>query len=164
VAQSPPREKNPKPAALSRPRPGAPAKRPAPVKKDKEKTLERVLSHERMRRSISRGPSGALALMRSASATAIPGLKRECSEPLISMIPRGELKDKPPNLLSRRAHLNGGEDAKAKKKAAVDAELKDAISALKKPNRALAVKEFVDAAERRASAGVSHPKSKSLPR
>ena len=35
----------------------------------------------------------------------------------------------------------------------VEAELKDAISALKKPNRTLAVKDFVEAADRRVSAG-----------
>jgi hypothetical protein len=46
-----------------------------------------------------------------------------------------------------------GADMKAQKKARVDAELKDAISALKKPNRTLAVKDFVEAADKRASAG-----------
>jgi DNA replication regulator SLD3 len=47
----------------------------------------------------------------------------------------------------------GGIDLKAQKKAQVDAELKDAISALKKPNRTLAAKDIVEAAEKRTSAG-----------
>ncbi|KAK0730481.1 DNA replication regulator SLD3-domain-containing protein [Lasiosphaeris hirsuta] len=163
IVQSPPKEKNAKPAVIPRARPGAPAKRPTALRKDKEKTLERVLSNERMRRSVSRRPSGALALMRSASVTAIPGLKREGSEPLLAMIPRGEMnslkeKPKPTNLFSRSTSSIFMEDAKAKKKAQVDAELKDAISALKKPNRALAVKEIVDEAERRKSTGVTQPK------
>jgi DNA replication regulator SLD3 len=149
----------------SKPKPGAPAKRPTAVKKDKEKTLERVLSNEKMRRSVSRGPSGALALMRSASTTTIPGLKREGSEPLMSMIPRelGSLKERAPNSLLRRTNSSVGEDPKAKKKALLDAELKEAISALKKPNRALAVKEFVDAADKRASTGAAQLKSKFAP-
>jgi DNA replication regulator SLD3 len=42
---------------------------------------------------------------------------------------------------------------KAQKKAQVEAELKDAISALKKPNRTLAVKDYIEAAEMRASVG-----------
>lgn len=166
MAHSPSREKNAK-SAISRPKPGAPAKRPIALKKDKEKTLERVLTSERMRRSLSRGPSGALALMRSASATAIPGLKREGSEPLMSMIPRGEsgsLKERPGTFLSRRTSSGAGEDPKAKKKALLDAELKNAISALKKPNRALAVREFVDAAEKRVSTGTSQLKSRCNPR
>ncbi|KAK0656353.1 DNA replication regulator SLD3-domain-containing protein [Cercophora newfieldiana] len=166
VAHSTPKERNAKPATTSKPKPGAPAKRPAAIKKDKEKTLERVLSNERMRRSISRGPSGALALMRSASATAIPGLKREGSEPLMSMIPRGELGslgEKAANPLLRRTTSTAGEDSKAKKKALLDAELKDAISALKKPNRTLAVKEFVDAADKRASTSANQFKKLKKP-
>jgi DNA replication regulator SLD3 len=71
-------------------------------------------------------------------------------------IPRAEsglLKERPSNLFHRSLSLGGTEDWRAKKKAQVDAELKDAISALKKPNRSLAVKEFVEASDKRASAG-----------
>ncbi|KAK5652553.1 hypothetical protein OQA88_10314 [Cercophora sp. LCS_1] len=161
VVQSTPKQKSAKVLVPSKSKPGAPAKRPASLKKDKERTLERVLSKERMRRSVSRGPSTALALMRSASVTHIPGLKREGSEPLMSMIPKREtssLKEKPSNLASRNAAFGIGEDARAKKKALVEAELKDAISALKKPNRALAVKELVEAAEKRVSTLTQPPK------
>lgn len=86
----------------------------------------------------------------------IPGLKREVSEPSLMGLPRadqGSLKERPKNVFSRSVSLSGTEDWRAKKKAHVEAELKDAISALKKPNRTLAVKEFVEAAEKRASAG-----------
>lgn len=167
VAHLTPKEKSTKPATVSKPKPGAPAKRATAIKNDKEKTLERVLSNERLRRSVSRGPSGALALMRSASATTIPGLKREGSEPLMSMIPRGELgslREKPANPLLRRTTSSVADDSKAKKKALLDAELKDAISALKKPNRTLAVKEFVDAADKRVSTSAAQLRSMFHPR
>ncbi|KAJ4403310.1 hypothetical protein N0V85_005124 [Neurospora sp. IMI 360204] len=154
-----PKEKA-KTVAASKPKPGAPAKRVTAAKKENERSLQRVLSNERMRRSVSRGPSGTIALLRSASATAIPGLKREGSEPLLGMIAKSEavaVKEKNISIFSRSAGpLANNEDAKAKKKARLEAELKEAISALKKPNRALAGKEIVEEAERRTA----QPKSK----
>jgi DNA replication regulator SLD3 len=156
VAQSPPKQKTVKPASAVKPKPGAPMKRPTALKRDKDRTLERALSVERSRRSVSRGPAAAIALLRSASQTVIPGLKREASDSsLMGVLPRAEkssLKERPSNLFSRSVSLSGV-DMKAQKKARVDAELKDAISALKKPNRTLAVKDFVEAADKRASAG-----------
>jgi DNA replication regulator SLD3 len=80
----------------------------------------------------------------------------------MGLIPRAEstsLKERPSSIFSRSVSLSGA-DLKAQKKAQVEAELKDAISALKKPNRTLAVKDFVEAADKRASAG--QLKSKSL--
>ncbi|KAK2073000.1 hypothetical protein P8C59_007314 [Phyllachora maydis] len=121
-----PTMKSPAPARLSKPvappksRPGAPARKSASSRRDKEKTLERVLSDERLRRSVLRGPVDAFALMSASFA---------CSK-----------------------------DCKADKKALVEAELKDAISALKRPNRALAGKEIVEDAERRLITGVSQLK------
>ncbi|EGZ77576.1 hypothetical protein NEUTE2DRAFT_79264 [Neurospora tetrasperma FGSC 2509] len=154
-----PKEKA-KTVAATKPKPGAPGKRVAATKKENERTLQRVLSNERMRRSVSRGPSGTIALLRSASATAIPGLKREGSEPLLGMIPKTEavaVKEKNVSIFSRSAGPSANnEDAKARKKARLEAELKEAISALKKPNRALAGKEIVEEAERRTA----QPKSK----
>lgn len=41
----------------------------------------------------------------------------------------------------------------------VEAELKSAIDAIRKPNRELAGRAMVEAAERRASGGLSHIKS-----
>lgn len=147
-----------KPAVAAKPKPGAPAKRATASRRDSDRTLERALSVERSRRSVSRGPAGAIALMRSASNPVIPGLKREASEPsLMGLASRtesgGSLKERPASIFSRSASSAGAEDRKAKQKAQVEAELKDAISALKKPNRTLAVKELVEAAEKRASAG-----------
>ncbi|KAK3336021.1 DNA replication regulator SLD3-domain-containing protein [Cercophora scortea] len=158
IQAPPPKEKFSKPAVPAKSKPGAPVKRPSALRKDKERTLERVLSNERMRRSISRGPSGAIALLRSASTTTIPGLKREGSEPLLATIPRkdvgGAVKEKATHLFSRSTSFAGAEDLKAKKKAIVEAELKSAITALKKPNRTLANRELVEAAEKRASVGM----------
>ncbi|KAK4168619.1 DNA replication regulator SLD3-domain-containing protein, partial [Cladorrhinum sp. PSN259] len=166
IVQSPPKKEFVKPAASSKPKPGAPTKRPiAALKKDSDRSLERALSSERLRRSMSREPSKAIALMRSASTTSIPGLKREASEPLLGMIPRmdkGSLKERR-TTFSRSTNSAGVQDIKAKKKAEVDAELKDAISALKKPNRALAVKELADAVDKRASGGITSLKKLKKP-
>lgn len=49
-------------------------------------------------------------------------------------------------------------EVKLKKKANVEQELKGAIAALKRPNPRMAVKEFVEAAEKRA--GISSLRSK----
>ncbi|KAK4101685.1 hypothetical protein N658DRAFT_566671 [Parathielavia hyrcaniae] len=156
VAQSPPKERASKPASAAKPKPGAPIKRAAPSKRDRARTLERALSVERSRRSVSQGPAAAIALLRSATQTVIPGLKRETSDSsLMGLIPRADsksLRERPSSIFSRSISL-GGADMKAQKKAQVDAELKDAISALKKPNRTLAVKDIVEAADKRASAG-----------
>lgn len=153
-------------------RPGAPMTKPTSLRQDREKTLERVLSDEHRRRSVSRGPiSNALAHMRLASATTIPGLKKETSDSLLSMIPkRGEressLKPRTNSLFSRSSSTSSimTEEQKAKKKALVDAELREAISALKRPNRALAGKEIVQEAEqRRASTSLSQLKKARKP-
>jgi DNA replication regulator SLD3 len=99
-----------------------------------------------------------IALLRSATSTTIPGLKREGSDPLsLKNMTKGEprlLRDET-NALSRSSSLTSLDDAKAKKKALVEAELQDAISVLRKPNRELAGKAIVEAAERRASRGIS---------
>lgn len=152
-----------RPALPSKLKPGAPVKRPPTSARSKEKTLERVLTKERMRRSMSRSASGTIALLRSASVTTIPGLKREASEPLLSMIPKGEPPKSRPPLFSSTANGKPLDDPKARKKAQVEAELKDAISALKKPNRALAVKELADAADKRSLPATSQPKSSTFP-
>lgn len=102
--------------------------------------------------------------MRSATAPALTLLKREASEtPSLSSIPTatadlranrgGVLKSK--RFSHREVDLSTAaiaSEAKAKKAAAVEAELRDAISALKKPNRSLAGKSAVETAERRVAA------------
>lgn len=142
--------------------PGSVAKRPVPT--GAPKSLDKVFSHDQLRRKASRRPTDVLARMRSATPATIPGLKREASEPApLSTIPSGErpLKEKSRNILSRSASNLTAEDSKAQKKAKMEADLKDAISALKKPNRQLAGKAIVEEAEKRIGSSSSpRPRSK----
>lgn len=150
-------------------RPGAVAKRPAPSKV--RRSLQRVLTDERHSRSGSRGPSGAISLMRSATAPVVPGLKREASEtPSLSNIPTvdsqtmhvsrgGVMKSK--KFSQREVDLTSmvnANDSKIKK-ANIEAELREAITALKRPNRQLAGQLQVDTAEKRAATATSHSRS-----
>ncbi|PBP25431.1 hypothetical protein BUE80_DR003842 [Diplocarpon rosae] len=145
--------------ALSRP--GAATKRPVPLKP--RQSLKRVLTDDRERRSMSRGPNKKIALMRSATMPIIPGMKREASEsPSLSSIPfidsqslgasrGGVLKSR---RLSRRevdlSSMLPEKNLRAKNQTTVNAELQEAISALKKPNRELAGKLFAESAEKRS--------------
>lgn len=105
-----------------------------------------------------------IALMRCAKTTSVPGMKRENSEPAVPRVAlKGEpdLANKRSNSLSRSSSTNNLQDTRANKKAMVEAELKEAISSLRKPNRQVVVgKAIAEAAERRASVGFS-AKSKS---
>lgn len=139
-------------------KPGAIIKRSAPGQVPR--TLQRALSTEQQhRRSVSRGPSNMIALMRSATSTSLPGVKREGSEPATAKnILRADpgLANRRGGSLSRSVSMTNLQDAKASKRALVDAELKDAITALRKPNREVAVgKAMAEAAERRASTSLS---------
>lgn len=130
--------------------PGSVAKRP--VSTSAPKSLDKVFSHDQLRRKASRRPTDVLARMRSATPATIPGLKREASEPAsLGMIPSGDrpLKERSRNVLSRSVSSLTADDSKAQKKAKIEADLKDAISALKKPNRQLAGKAIVEEAEKR---------------
>lgn len=138
-------------------RPGAVTKRPTPGKPTR--TLQRALSTEQQsRRSVSRGPSNMIALMRSATSTSLPGIKREASD---SAAIKSTLKAEPDllnrrgGLLSRSSSMSNLQDARASKKAQVEAELKDAISSLRKPNREVVGKALAEAAERRATVSLS---------
>ncbi|KAJ4322778.1 hypothetical protein N0V84_004671 [Fusarium piperis] len=143
-------------------RPGAVTKRPTPGKPTR--TLQRALSTEQQsRRSVSRGPSNMIALMRSATPASLPGIKREASD---SAAIKSALKAEPDllnrrgGLLSRSSSMSNLQDAKASKKAQVEAELKDAISSLRKPNREVVGKALAEAAERRATVSLSAKKVK----
>lgn len=150
-------------------KPGAAVKRPA-AQMHPRRTLQRALSTEQQhRRSISRGPSNAIALMRSAASTSFSAIKREGSEPAtpkatperetgLSLAPSKRLTFSRSSS-SSATHL---EDAKESKKAMMEAELQDAISALRKPNRDVVGKAMVEAAECRAMASQS-AKRKSRP-
>ncbi len=116
-------------------------------------------------------------LVRSATAPAIPGLKREGSEKPLSAIPSKEPQTRPGSragaLKAKRftqrevdlSAVSSANEVKLKrKKAIVEDELKHAITALKRPNRGLAGREFVDSAERRALAkNTGGKKAKSVP-
>lgn len=142
--------------------PGSVAKRPVPT--SAPKSLDKVFSHDQLKRKASRRPTDVLARMRSATPATIPGLKREASEPaLLSAIPTGDkpLKERSRNVLSRSVSNVSNEDSKAQKKAKMEADLKDAILALKKPNRQLAGKAIVEEAEKRIGSSSSpRPRSK----
>lgn len=115
-----------------------------------------------------------MSLMRSATAPIVPGLKREASEaPSLSSIPTADaqsLEAKRPGVLSSKRFSQREVDfsslaapevnPKAKKQAKIEMELKEAISALKKPNRELVGKDIVETAEKR-TASASHARSKS---
>ncbi|TIC94199.1 hypothetical protein CH35J_009439 [Colletotrichum higginsianum] len=103
------------------------------------------------------GPSNAIALLRSATSANIPGFKRETSD-----LDRKSSVDRM-GLLFRSNSLTALDDVKAQKKALVEAELKDAITAIRRPNRDLAGKAVVEAAEKRTSGGLSSIKKSKKP-
>ena len=110
-------------------------------------------------------------LVRSSTAPVAPRLKRETSETPLAAIPAmsvnrsGVLHSK--RFSQREVDLGGnsnGGDVKAKKKASLDEELCNAITTLRKPNRTLAVKDFVDSSERRSSRMMNtNPRTTSKP-
>ncbi|KAI3332336.1 DNA replication regulator SLD3-domain-containing protein [Xylariaceae sp. AK1471] len=164
VMMSPPkshkRKAEPLSKAKEKSKPGAAVKRLAAPKSSR--TLEKFLSKEteKNRRSMSRGPSGVIALMRSASTPTIPLLKREASEPLsLASIPIAD------SGMSRERHMSSAASAaptkrnwaetKEKRDAFVKAELQDAISTLRRPNRDVVGKAMAEADERRAITSLS---------
>jgi DNA replication regulator SLD3 len=175
---SPPKAKLSKSASFSGAisRPGAATKRPVPAKP--RQSLKRVLTNEkeRDRRSVSHGRGRSISLMRSATAPIVPGLKREASEaPSLSTIPAADsqppLKANRPGVLNSKrfsqrevdlSSLAPDVNPKVKKQLNIEAELKEAISALKKPNRELAGKDIVESAAKR-TASASHSRSQFHP-
>jgi DNA replication regulator SLD3 len=151
---SPPKRKAMKPPTTSR-KSGEPRE---PEAKKSRRSLARVAT-ETMRRSTSRvTPS----LNRSATDSAVlKGIKREGSEAPLSAIPfqRSPSRDTRRSM-SQYRHLEGREldlttpsaavTAKLKQKQRVEEELKEAITALKKPNRGLAAGGYVEEVERRS--------------
>ena len=126
-----------------------------PMKKPR-RTLERVLTEEKISRS--RPPS----LSRSATDSALPGLKREVSDTSLSTIPLNRVALQKSHRYSQREVdlkiVTHAAEAKLKKKAKIEQELQGAIAALKKPNPRMAAKELVEAAERRAISSNSRSK------
>ncbi|KAI0454805.1 DNA replication regulator SLD3-domain-containing protein [Xylaria acuta] len=153
VMMAPPKsnQKKTEMSSKAKAKPGAAAKRPA--RSNSTRTLENFLSKEteQNRRSMSRGPGGVIALMRSASTPTIPLLKREASEPVsLASIPQeNHLSSNGPVSAKRRA------ESKEKRDALVKAELQDAISTLRRPNREVVGKAMAEADERRAVTSLS---------
>ncbi|KAI9722279.1 MAG: hypothetical protein M1812_001751 [Candelaria pacifica] len=116
-------------------------------------------------------------LVRSVTAPAIPGQKREESEKPLSAVASKNPQLRPDThgaaLRAKRftqrevdlsAVSNTNEAKLKKKKASIEEELKNAITALKRPNRGLAGRDLVDSAERRASAKImGAKKAKAFP-
>lgn len=165
VAVTPPKPKKPTASIPGKvaARPGAATKRPTAAMACQ--SLEKALESEK--RTASRRPVDVLARMRSATPAAIPGVKREASEPLsLERMASGNksLKERSRNLLSRSVSSVDVVDLKAQKKAKVEAELKEAISALKKPNRQLAGASLAEEkAKLTASSSSPRPRSKLAP-
>ena len=138
-------------------RPGTTLRR-QPMQKSR-RTLERVLTDERI---ASRRPTPSLS--RSATDSVLPSLKREGSAVSLYSIPQAKLDIQNTKRYSQRevdlSAASQAYEAKLKKKAKVEKELQGAIATLKKPNPRMAVKEFVEAAERRA--GASNSRSRLL--
>jgi DNA replication regulator SLD3 len=164
---SPPKRKAMRPPTTSR-KSGEPKE---PDAKKSRRSLARVAT-ETMRGSVDRvTPS----LSRSATDSAlIKGIKREGSEAPLSAIPF----QRSPSRNSRRSvsqfrHLEGREldlttpsaaaTAKLKQKQRVEEELKDAITALKKPNRGLAAGGYVEDVERRGLGSTSRSRKQLNP-
>ncbi|KAL6868486.1 DNA replication regulator SLD3 domain-containing protein [Trichoderma novae-zelandiae] len=151
-----------RPPGLRDLKPGTVAGRPQPP--NPRKTLQRALSTEQQnRRSISRGPSNAIALLRSATSTTLPTIKRESLDAAgpMSLLPTDSQRRA--QSLSRSNSMNNPFDARASKKAEVETELKEAISALRKPNREVVGKAMAEADERRASASLAPKRLKRAP-
>lgn len=113
-------------------------------------SLEQAISRDRARRSISRGPGDALAALRAATLQVAPKLKREASSDPISLahVPlREERSDK---LGKKTAGVAIFGNTNVHQKTLIDTELKDAISAIKRPNRVLAGKAIVEESEWRS--------------
>ncbi|KAL8989070.1 MAG: hypothetical protein Q9177_001957 [Variospora cf. flavescens] len=139
------------PSSMRPPKPGAAVERPQA--RQVRRTLERVLTDEK----AARRPAPALS--RSATDSVLPDLKREPSDTLLSDVPCKRSTFHKSNRYSQRevdlGAVSQAAGAKAKSKANVEQELQGAIAALKRPNPRMAVKEFVEAADKRAAAARS---------
>ena len=125
------------------------------------RTLKRMLTDEARSRLASRRPSVLPSLTRSATAPAASHSKREGTETPFSAVSARESQSLPVS----RGGILGSErlgqrevdfcrnanraETKRATQAAIKDELKGAIATLKKPNRGLAVQEYVNSCDRR---------------
>lgn len=136
-------------------KPGSATNRPAAPRPPR--TLQRALSTDQQnRRSVSRGPSNMIALMRSATSTGLPAIRREGSESNLKRLLKMEGDSQKRPALSRSSSNVGSQDvSKASRKAIVDAQVKDAIAALRKPNREVVGQAMQEADQQKAFAARS---------
>ncbi|KAH7080548.1 DNA replication regulator SLD3-domain-containing protein [Paraphoma chrysanthemicola] len=164
---SPPKRKAMKPPVTSR-KSGEPKE---PEAKKSRRSLARVAT-DTMRRTTERTTP---SLNRSATDSALfAGIKREVSEAPLSAIPfqRSPSKNNRRSM-SQFRHLEGREldlttpsaavTAKLKQKQRVEDELKEAITALKKPNRGLAAGGYIEDMERRSLGSASRSRKQANP-
>ncbi|KAG9249891.1 DNA replication regulator SLD3-domain-containing protein [Emericellopsis atlantica] len=147
-------------------RPGASLKRPAPAKEPR--SLKRALSMDQQhRRSLSGGQNALAELMRTTTTTtALPSIKREASDSnvLKSMVNEARTTSQGLRPLSRSSSSMTLDDPRANKKAKIDAELREAITALRKPNREVVGKALAEADGRKNSTAHSHKKPRKGPK
>jgi len=133
------------------------------------KPLQRVsteVSNTRSRKppSLARSATDTLLLQRiNGERTETP--QKNAFKDIRKPLSRSNSINQSKRLLSQRevdmSAMTKFKGVKLKKNAAVEQELKNAIATLKKPNRSIAVKDYVDAADQRAAAAVIRPHSKS---
>lgn len=146
-----------KPRTISR-KPGEPESRQRPDKKPRD-PLSRVASEANYQSS-----KPARTFVRSCTDSfVVPGLKREASEISLAQIPSRDLTPAaaaaagPRRSASERMRvrevdfsaIQRSNDAKLKKRQEVEERLKEAITALKRPNSAQAGREIADVSEQR---------------
>ncbi|KAL9037963.1 MAG: hypothetical protein Q9214_005474 [Letrouitia sp. 1 TL-2023] len=111
-------------------------------------TLKRILTDEKST-SLRTKPS----FSRSATESDLSMLKRNPSDLSLTVLPLDEVATRKAKRYSQRevdfTAVSQAAQARMKKKADVEQELRGAIAALKKPNPRMAVKELVEAADNR---------------
>ena len=150
-------------------RPGAATKRAVPRVSEAPMDLERLRTEERERsRPASRGPSRAISLMRSATMSGTSGLKRETSEtPSLSRVSSFETKTRGGVNTSqkpREVDMTFSDILRpVSKKAEIQNELNNVISAIRKPNRLLAGQSMAELFEKRKELAASQSRKAKKP-
>ncbi|KAL8712267.1 MAG: hypothetical protein Q9220_003418 [cf. Caloplaca sp. 1 TL-2023] len=143
-------------STMKPPKPGATLHKPPP--QQVRRTLERVLTDEKTGRR--RPPM----LSRSATDSVLPTLKREPSETSLSTIPSKKTTLHKSHRYNQRevdlTAVSQAVEVKMKKKADLEQEIESAIATLKRPNPRMAVKELVEASDRRATGAKSRKSTK----
>lgn len=120
-------------------------------------TLERVLTDEK-----SASQRRAPGLLRSKTDSTLLGLKRAASDTSLTAISLNRVALHKSKRYSQREvelkSVSQAVEARLKKKASVEQELRGAIATMKRPNPRMAVKDLVEAAEQRVAG--SHSRSK----